>query len=89
MKRRLQFIPVLLLTLLFTLAGGAFQPTFARAQGRELAVLVDGLPVTFDVQPVIQEGRTLVPFRALAAALNVEVSWDGSTQTVRAAGQGI
>lgn len=59
-------------------------PAYAQEQGGGIPVVIDGLPVTFDVQPVIQDGCTLVPFRAIAEALNVEVSWDGSTQTVSA-----
>lgn len=42
------------------------------------------MPVSFDVQPVIQSGRTLVPFRAIAEALNVQVTWDGAAQTINA-----
>lgn len=56
-------------------------PTLAQEQAK-ISVLIDGLPVTFDVEPVIENGRTLVPFRAIAEALNVEVHWDGSTQTI-------
>lgn len=59
----------------------------ARAdESRAVSVYIDGLPVVFDVSPVIQNGRTLVPFRALAEALNISVSWDGSTSTIKAAG---
>ena len=65
-------------------AAGSFAlPAFAQEQPK-IPVLVDGLPVAFDVQPVIQNGRTLVPFRAIAEALNVRVSWDGTVQTVKA-----
>lgn len=65
------------------LAGGFSVPAFAQEQ-RKIPVLIDGLPVTFDVQPIIQNGRTLVPFRAIAEALNVKVYWDGTTQTISA-----
>ena len=34
--------------------------------------------------PVIQEGRTLVPFRAIFEALGAEVEWEPETQTVTA-----
>jgi len=74
-------------TLIVTLAGSLALPAFAQEQNEEqkkILVLIDGLPVAFDVQPVIENGRTLVPFRAIAEALNIEVAWDGSTQTVSA-----
>jgi len=35
-----------------------------------------------DVQPVIVEGRTLVPLRVIFEALGLTVGWDSSTQTV-------
>jgi len=80
--------------LLFTFAvvialvGCLTLPAFAqeqKAEQQKIPVLIDGLPVVFDVQPVIENGRTLVPFRAIAETLNVAVSWDGDTQTVSAA----
>jgi len=71
------------LTLIVALVAGLALPAFAQEQ-KEIPVLIDGLPVVFDVQPVIENGRTLVPFRAIAEALNVKVGWDGITQTVSA-----
>ncbi len=58
------------------------------AQEDEISVFVDSLPVIFEVAPIIEQGRTLVPFAAIAEALNVTVNWDGSTQTIKSAGQG-
>lgn len=51
-----------------------------------IAVSIDGLSVHFDVQPAIQNGRTLVPFRALSEALRVNVQWDDTGKTVTATG---
>lgn len=73
--------------LVLALVGGLALPAFAQEQEAEqqnIPVLIDGLPVAFDVQPAIENGRTLVPFRAIAQALHVAVSWDGDTQTVSA-----
>ena len=36
------------------------------------------------VVPVIENGRTLVPMRAIFEALNAEVTWDEATQTASA-----
>ncbi len=47
-------------------------------------VLVDGIQLSFDVPPLIEDGRTLVPLRAIFEALGAEVLWDGKTQTVTA-----
>ncbi len=74
-------------TLIVTLAGGLALPASAQDQNGEHAkilVLIDGLPIALDAQPVIKDGRTLVPFRAIAEALNVDVNWDGDTKTVGA-----
>lgn len=72
-------LTILLLTV--TLTPG---PAAAREQQEPIPVLVDGLPVTMDTPPVIRDNRTMVPFRALAEALGVNVIWDGATQTVHA-----
>jgi hypothetical protein len=45
-------------------------------QPDNISVYVDGLTVEFDVPPQIEKGRILVPFRAIAEALNTQVSWD-------------
>lgn len=37
--------------------------------------------VTFDTAPVIKDGRTMVPIRFVANALNAETKWDGSKLT--------
>ena len=66
------------------LAGGFPLPAFAQATEKPVPVAVDGLPIALDVPPVLRSGRTLVPFRAIAEALNVKVSWDGGTKTVSA-----
>jgi len=47
-----------------------------------IKVLVNSQPLVTDVPPVIVDGRTLVPLRAIFEALGAEVSWDADTQTV-------
>ncbi len=53
----------------------------AKAQS-DIKVLLDGKEVKFDVGLHFLNGRTLVPFRALAEALRVNVTWEASTQRV-------
>lgn len=53
---------------------------------KEITVTVDGLPVQFDTKPIVQNNCTLVPFRALAEAINVPLTWDQATQTINAGG---
>ncbi len=80
----MKYVLVTLLTLIILTFSFFLPPVLAQEQARETLVLIDNLPVSFDVQPVIQNGRTLVPFRAIAEALNISVNWDGAAQTVEA-----
>jgi hypothetical protein len=49
----------------------------------QITVIVMGDKLDFkDAEPFIDNGRTLVPFRAIAEALGAEVSWEDSTKTV-------
>lgn len=43
---------------------------------------INKTPLTMDTAPISAEGQTLVPLRAVAEALNAEVSWDSNTRTV-------
>lgn len=45
-------------------------------------VLLNNAPIAFDQSPIIQDGRTLVPLRAIFEALGATVDWDGGTQTI-------
>ena len=45
-------------------------------------VFVDNRELSADQPPVIIDGRTLVPLRAIFEALGAEVDWDGDTKTV-------
>lgn len=58
--------------------------TTSRAAAGEVRVLVNGRQVQFDVAPVIESGRTLVPMRAILEAIGATVKWDGATRTVTA-----
>ncbi|SFG65601.1 Glycosyl hydrolases family 18 [Desulfotomaculum arcticum] len=56
----------------------------AAAAQSNVSVLIDGLPLQSDAEPVIMNGYTLLPFRSIAEALNVNVDWDGGTNTITA-----
>ncbi|MBT9171978.1 MAG: hypothetical protein DDT21_00354 [Syntrophomonadaceae bacterium] len=73
-------------TLLFAIVISLSAPTYQRAAASPpvVTVLLDGLPIRFDVPPQIITGRTLVPFRLIAEAININVSWDGDTRTISA-----
>ena len=46
-----------------------------------ISVLVDGKRISFDVEPQIINGRTMVPIRGIFESLGAQVMWDGDTQT--------
>ena len=47
-------------------------------------VLLDGKELNFEVAPVIENSRTLVPLRAIFEAMGADVQWNESTRTVTA-----
>jgi len=51
-------------------------------QDGEIAVVLDGNQIMFDVNPTIRNGTTLVPIRAISEALEATVEWDQDTRTV-------
>jgi len=77
-------VSLLFFTIILTLTfGGA--ASAAAPQTPTPTVYIDGEKLDFaDQPPVIQNGRTLVPMRAIFEALGAEVKWDQVTQTVTA-----
>lgn len=51
------------------------------AEKDEISVMVDNQEVEFDQQPVIVDGRTLVPIRAVFEKSGAKVDWDQETLT--------
>jgi len=49
----------------------------------QITVLVDGRAVAADVQPILEQGRVLIPLRVVMEELGAEVSFDDSTKTVQ------
>lgn len=47
-----------------------------------ITVILNGEKVLFDQEPIIKDGRTLVPIRAIFEALGASVEWNQETQTV-------
>lgn len=53
---------------------------FVSAEPENVSVEVNGVPLELDVAPVIENGRTLVPVRAICEALGCEVEYSGGSQ---------
>lgn len=56
----------------------------ALAQENPITVYLDGSQLEFDVDPVLENGRTLVPMRVIFESLGAEVSWDAERWTATA-----
>ena len=52
-------------------------------------LMINGQEIDFDRSPIIENGRTLVPFRAVLEGLGAEILWDDETKTVTAEKDGI
>ncbi|MGE5379733.1 MAG: copper amine oxidase N-terminal domain-containing protein [Methylocystaceae bacterium] len=78
---------LMILTLIASFLMTNNQPVFSQQPTPQKVVpkvILDGRQVTFDVPPVIENGRILVPLRAIFEALGATVNWDESTQSVTA-----
>lgn len=62
---------------------------YARAGNKGIKAFVNGVEPKFDVPPVVKEGRTLLPLRAISESLKAEVQWDAITKTVTIARDGV
>ncbi|OPX86642.1 MAG: Rhodanese-like domain protein [Pelotomaculum sp. PtaB.Bin013] len=49
---------------------------------RAITVLINGNLLSTDIAPVLQDGRVLVPIRALAEAMGARVNWDNEQAIV-------
>lgn len=47
-----------------------------------IAVIINGAPLVSDVAPIVVEGRTLAPLRAISEAMGVSVNWVNESQMV-------
>lgn len=61
---------------------GAVGAAGASADEQAVKVLIDNKQLSFEVQPYIADGNTLVQFRTVFEALGLKVNWDGDKQEV-------
>lgn len=64
---------------LYSQVGKIFQ---ALGAPDEIRVWVEGVQTSFDVQPQIVAGRTMVPFRAISEALGGDVLWNAALREI-------
>jgi len=57
-------------------------PVYAASPKDPIKIFINGTALETDVPPVLVEGRTLVPFRAIGEAMMAKVDWDNSARKV-------
>lgn len=62
----------------------AFGPIYSLPE-RPITILLNGKEVTMDQRPILGNGRTLVPLRAIGEALGARVTWNQADQTATVA----
>ena len=77
------------LTMLLLVIVTLFTSTSVLAYSEANGIILNGNPLKMDVKPVIIEGRTLVPARALLEALGLKVSWNNTERIVKAEKTGV
>ena len=70
------------LTALFLSAIMTFSSTVTIFADDDITVKLNDSNIEFDQAPIVESGRTLVPFRAILEAMNVDVDWDADTKTI-------
>lgn len=74
---------LVVLFIAFALVIGTVGPSLpVRASTVPIKMVLNGRTLVSDVAPLIQNGRTLVPFRTIFEALGATVEWDEKTNTV-------
>lgn len=58
--------------------------SLSTANAKQISVIVNDKAINFDQPPIIDDGRTLVPIRAVTEALGAHVDWDQLSGTVTA-----
>lgn len=74
MKRLITLILCLIVAL------GAFPSTTVASS--DIRVILNGQQLSFDVAPIIIDGRTLVPMRVIFEALGADIEWNQNTREV-------
>ena len=63
-------------------------PAAPEIASQNIAVALNGLPISFDQPPVMQNDRVLVPIRAIFEAMGYAVDWNEAAQTATAVKNG-
>lgn len=82
MKKRFAVLISVLLVIMFVTFVYAEQNIIIKLTVGSKDATINDKPVTLDVPPVIQDGRTLVPLRFISEAFGAKVDWDDKTRSI-------
>lgn len=68
----------------FAYGDGTNVSPYSLTEDDEIKVMLNGERILFDQPPVIKDGRTLVPLRAIFENMGYDVEWNSETQTAMA-----
>src|SRR5690242_15324822 len=78
------FAYLLCTLLLFTFALVYVSSSAYAADSKSISVLIDGKSQQYEQPPLIDNGHTLVPLRAIFEALGAEIKWNSASKTATA-----
>jgi len=81
MKKNSSFNKWLLALLVVVLVASFPVTKESSAATNAITAAIDGVKVKFSNDPIMKDGTTLVPFRAIFEALQLQVGWNQATQT--------
>lgn len=82
-------IIMVFMTLTLIVSTGLMGGTTLEAARKEIVAYLDGEKLSFVTSPVMEQGTTLVPFRTIFEALDIEVKWNPKTQKVTGQKEGL
>lgn len=68
--------------LMFAIVITIFSSNIIFADENTISVKVNGEYLTLDQPPIIENGRTLIPFRAVLEAMGINVDWNAENKTI-------
>jgi len=75
---------IMVMSMFFVFLIAGILSNYVQGLNQEVRVILDDEALVFDEKPLIIDGRTMVPLRAIFEALAMDVSWDNRLQEVTA-----
>jgi len=80
--KKSHFFTVISIAVLVTILNAVFLKPSTATVMQPVKIFIDGEELNTDVQPLIMNGRTMVPIRAISEKLGMKVEWDEANRWV-------